>query len=626
MVRAVVWTVGLLAIAVFCYFYVAERPVPRETLSRLLAKLSTDTDALDARSAAFGLREGLVLRKVRLMPKGVVAPEWFAADELRLSGGFRPDRPPREWIETVVAHRINISSLPPSLIAGGSSGASNANAAASAPPSSIPPVHFDLVDAAFLGMHFKRLQGSFRQEKGVVYIENARIEWPGDRWAEEATGNVRFDPATGLVEGQIAGRTVPDRIYPLLHMLEANGVEQIARRFVFNSRPVEVDARFRVTPAEPHSELRITVSVADCTYNGEPVLRANAVITADGSNGLDHIVIQPLVCERADGKLSGGLTIDMPTSNIDFVAQSEMPVEPMLRILRVNFSPEKYGVVFGTPPRLTAAGRVPLDGELAGVKLAGSLLAPTATVHRIPLQNLQCEFGIASNSYSLRNVRATAAGGDVSGSISLLVPPGTDTQASYRTSFKVDHLDVETFAGQLGFTNRATGRAGAEVQLASCLGTNHARFLSGAGDVRVEKGVLARIPLFAGLTDYMVRNVPGVEFLVSQSEASMPFAISNGVLRSDNVLVEGDVFSVSGKGTYSFPADRLDFTVRTSIFKRRTWLGRIVQVVTFPFTKLLLEFRVRGPSSNPVWEYSGVIERIVDSVGDVMGGKKDSAP
>ncbi|MEI8243900.1 MAG: AsmA-like C-terminal region-containing protein [bacterium] len=616
--RAIVWTVGLITIGVFCYFYVAERPVPRETLGRLLTRLSSETDALDARTASFGLRQGLVLKKVRLLPKGVVAPEWFTADELRLSGSFRPDRPPREWIDSVVAHRINLA-MPPQRPAGSTASTTHAIL-------QLPPMRFDLVDASFLGMRFKRLQGCIRQEKGAVLVENIKIEWPGDHFPEEATGTLRYDPATGLIEGQLAGRLLPDRITPLLRLLEANGVLDVAQRFVFNSKPVEVEARFRVAPAEPRYELRLTLAVADCTYSGVPITRANTVIVADGSNDLTRIAIQPLVCERPDGKLSGSLMIDTLASNVDFIAQSDMPVDPLLRLIRVNISPEKYGITFATPPRLTAAGRVPLDGNIDGVAFTGTLLAPTATVRRIPLQNLQCEFSMVTNTYLLRNIRATAAGGDVSGTLNLVIPSGDTTQNTYRTSLQVDHLDVETFAAQLGFTNRPTGKASAQLDLASSFGANHDRYLTGSGDVRIAAGVLGRIPLFAGLTDYMARNVPGIEFLVSQSEARMPFAISNGLLRSESLLVEGDIFSISGNGSYSFPADQLDFNVRSSVFKRRTWLGQIINVVTFPFSKLLLEFHVRGSVEKPVWEYHGVIERIVDTVGDAVGGRKDSAP
>ena len=613
--RAIVWTAGVITVALICLFFVAEQPVPHQTLDKLLASLSTSTDALDARTATFGLRHGLVLRKVRLLPKGVVAPEWFTADELRLSGGFRPDRPVREWIDTVVAHRINIASLPSR-----SSGHGTTNASATIP--ALPAMRFDLVDANFLGMRFKRLQGFLHQEKGVILIENARIEWPSDHGVEEVSGTLQFDPATSRIEGQLAGRLFPERIYPLLHMLEARGVENIAQRFVFGDKPAVVEARFRIAPEEQRDELRVVVTVAECTYDGVPIRRATAVIEAHGSNDLDHIAVRQLVCERPDGKLTGDMTIDTTTSNLDFVAQSSLPSEPLLRIVRVNVSPEKFGILFATPPQVTASGRVPLDGNLDGIRILGTLAAPLATVHHIPLQNLQCDFGISSNTYVLRNVHTTTAGGDISGTITMVVPPDDMTQATYRSSFKIDHMDVETFAAQLGFTNHPLGKANAEIALASCFGANHERRLNGSGECRLEKATLGRIPLFAGLTDYMARNVPGVNVLIEQSEASVPFVISNGVLRSENALVEGGLFSIGGKGTYSFPEDQLDFNVRASIFKQRTWLGRIVQVVTFPFSKLLLEFRVKGSIDAPAWEYRGVLERIVDTV----GGKKGSAP
>ncbi|MEI6211133.1 MAG: AsmA-like C-terminal region-containing protein [bacterium] len=618
MIRAVVWTVGLLTIGIFCYFYVASRPLPRETLNRLLIKLSTETDAVDARAVLFGLREGLTLQKVRVLPKGVVAPEWFSADEIRLSGSFRLDRPPQEWIDSVVAHEVRVSSLPTNMLAGSSTSASGMDVAS--------PIRFDLVDATFLDMRFKRLQGVIRQEKGVLIVENIRIEWPSDRWTEEATGSVRYNPGTGLIEGQLTGRLIPERLYPLLHMLQANGVLEVAQRFVFNTSPIELEARFRVAPAEPNYELRLTLAVADCTYSGVPVTRVNTVIVANGSNDLTHVAIQPLVCERPDGKLSGSLVIDTITSNVDFIAQSDMPVDPLLHLIRVDIEPEKYGIFFLTAPRLTATGRVPLDGNIDGVAFTGTLSAPTAMVRRIPLQNFQCEVSMVTNSYLLRNVRASTSGGDIRGTLNLLFPPSVNTQVFYRTSFQVDHLNVETFAAQLGLTNYASGTAQAEIALSSAFGTNHDRLLCGNGFVQVEKGMLGRVPLFAGLTDSLARHVPGVEFLVSQTEARLPFVITNGVLQAEHVLVEGDVFNISGKGAYHFPGDQLDFVVRANVFKRTTWLGKIVRLVTFPFSKLLMEFHVKGSVNQPIWEYRGVIERIVDTVGDAVGGKKDSAP
>ena len=115
MIRFVVGSAGLLVLGGFFYFYVAERPLPHETLNRLLNALSSDTDALDARSASIGPRLGLNLRKVRLLPKGIVAPEGLTVEEVHISGRIRPEQSPRDWIDNVVAHRVNLVSLPPAL-------------------------------------------------------------------------------------------------------------------------------------------------------------------------------------------------------------------------------------------------------------------------------------------------------------------------------------------------------------------------------------------------------------------------------------------------------------------------------------------------------------------------------
>lgn len=619
LLRNAVWLVGLASLLLLALLYVSDRPVPRKALTSLLDKLSPDDNCLDARDASFGLRHGLILRNVRMLPKRVADPAWLSADELRVYGALRPGRPPSEWVDTVLAHGVHLASLPTPA---------DRHLATNAVPftTTIAPMRVDLVDASILGLPFKRVQGLLKQENGSYIIEDLHVTWQESRWNEEASGAIRYNPATGEVEGHLAGRTVPERLYPLFSLLEANDVAEIAGRFGFKSKPIEVETRFRIAPAEPRCELRVTLSVADCTYNGVPIRRANAVITAEGARGLDRVSIEPLSCEHAEGRLSGGLNLDLIGSNITVIAQSDMPIDPLLRIIDLPFRPEQAGVSFASPPRLTISGQIPLNGASAGINLSGTLAAASATIRHIPLQDLSCTYAVVSNSYSLRGLQAKTAGGGIGGTLRLDILPGTTVQTNYQTSVRLDKLDIETLSDTFGITNRASGKASGAFDLASSTGPAHWSDLSGSGEVVIENGILSRIPLFAGLTDYFARNIPGVNLLVNQSEAHLPFQITNGVLRSSNVLIEGDVFSLGGEGTYSFPSDLLDFSIRASVFRRRTWLGQITHFVSMPFAKLLLEFRVRGSASAPSWEYRGILERIVDTVGDAVGGRKDVPP
>lgn len=624
LIRSAVWLIGLATLLVMGWLYVAQQPLPRQTLTRLLDTLSTDTTCVDANRASVGLREGIVLHHVRLLPKHLIDPPWMTADELRIVGSIHPGRPPREWLESVVAHSLTIPTLP--ACKEDNESTVKAHASSQLQLAELPPMHFDIVDANFAGMHFKRLQGNLRQDAGATIIENVHIEWSSEHWTEEAQGDCRYDSETGHLEGHIIGHTVPERIYPLLRMLHANDVEAICRRFAFSTTPVDVETRFCVAPESPQMELRITLSTYHCTYNDVPVQNAHAVIVASGSNAFDRVVIQPLVCQCENGLLSGSLVYDTRKTNLDVLAQSNMPLAPLFRIIGLSDGMVPASVHFITPPKLTITGRVALEGSSEYTHLTGTLAASTATVFRLPVETLQAGFGIISNRYMLSDVQAVVAGGEVTGDLTLLSPINAVTQTTYRTSFRLHDVNMETLSTAFGATNPIPGKASGEIELDGPLPSGTDQNLHGKGDVRIQKGAITRIPLFAGFTDYLAHNVPGVNSIVSQTEAHIPFAITNGLLRTDGALVEGNVFSLTGKGTYNFPTDQVDFSVQASIFKRRTWLGTISRIVTFPFAKLLMEFRVTGSANHPAWEYRGILERIIDSVGDAVGNKKDTQP
>ena len=109
----------------------------------------------------------------------------------------------------------------------------------------------------------------------------------------------------------------------------------------------------------------------------------------------------------------------------------------------------------------------------------------------------------------------------------------------------------------------------------------------------------------------MADKVPGVGFVVNQSDASVDFTVTNGVFRSENVYIEGGLISLKGWGSYDMAKDDLDFTVRVQFLKNESILGKLVHPVTWPFTKLLLEFRATGPLDDPKWEYISILDRIL---------------
>ena len=142
-------------------------------------------------------------------------------------------------------------------------------------------------------------------------------------------------------------------------------------------------------------------------------------------------------------------------------------------------------------------------------------------------------------------------------------------------------------------------------------GTNDVRTLCGSGTLKITEGHLAQMKLFAGLTELLAEKIPGVSFLVNQTQASADYTITNGVFKSENVFIEGGLISIKGWGQYDIAADNLDFTVRVQFLKEQSMVGKIIHPVTLPFTKLLLEFKVDGPIDDPKWRYIKILDRIL---------------
>ena len=145
--------------------------------------------------------------------------------------------------------------------------------------------------------------------------------------------------------------------------------------------------------------------------------------------------------------------------------------------------------------------------------------------------------------------------------------------------------------------------------------TNNYEVLNGEGHVVVKNGHLMRLNLFAGLTKLLADHVPGVSFLVDQSEATADYRIENGVVKSDNIAIEGGVISIKMSGSLDTTKDKLDFIVRVRFTKDNSLMGKyFIRPVTWPFSKLLLEFRLTGSTEKPKWEYISILDRVMDII------------
>lgn len=136
--------------------------------------------------------------------------------------------------------------------------------------------------------------------------------------------------------------------------------------------------------------------------------------------------------------------------------------------------------------------------------------------------------------------------------------------------------------------------------------------LTGHGHVSVKDGQIMRFKGLSGLLDLMATHVPGVSSFTDSTQASCDYVIEDGCIKSDNIYIEGQVFSIKIYGQHDFINDRLDFTARVQFTKKDSLVGQVLHPLAWPFTKLLLEFKLTGSSENPKWNYISVVDRVLE--------------
>ena len=144
--------------------------------------------------------------------------------------------------------------------------------------------------------------------------------------------------------------------------------------------------------------------------------------------------------------------------------------------------------------------------------------------------------------------------------------------------------------------------------------SNNYEVMNGSGHVSVRNGQLMRLRGFKGLIEAMPSVAPAVTWFSDSTQASGDYVISNGVVKTDNVYIEGTLFSIKMSGWLDTVRNEQDFTVRVQFAKSDSMIGKILHPLTWPFTKLLLEFRLTGSPDDPKWKYVSVIDRVMEVV------------
>ena len=607
--KTVKWT-----FIVFCIFlgslFFRDQSIPADwVVSAVSSRVPTNV-VFKCDSASFGFRRGARVRGVRVFDKERANPveSVLSADSASVDFFLR-----RVRIVGLRIHRLHDGYYLP--------GNSERNGRLDAEFPNIPSFSLTLVRPEVFGITPEKVVAAVRARPSRLEFNDVRVYWPDIDRTMSVGGSAYVDLDEQRFRATARGEARQSHIRPLLVTLDVPTAIEYMDAFTGVTEPVPASATWDVNLVNNDFRMHLDLHPQLGRYNGVPMRRADGELDLSvctrGTNLNCVTTIGPLTALDPKGRaLEGRLAVVVTNglTRLEFDTKSGIELKDLLSIADCLNDGTLDCVSCETPPEISISGTlVPDPARQSENDLHGTVAFRRGVLFGSPAEDVSFSYSYIGDTLSFDDISMRGKeGGRYTGSAKLRVPIVDPEAASFSISMSCRDGSLGEIAKALG--SDAGGRHGvvnSQVELAGPISTNLYPRLNGRGKIRVTEGRIAQMRLFMGLTDYLASNVPGVASLVNQSQASLDYTVVNGVFASDNILIEGDVFSITASGKYDIPADKLDFTVRLQLLKNDSFLGKLVHPVMFPFSKLLLEFKVTGSANDPKWDYIRVLDRIL---------------
>ncbi len=619
LVKVVLCMIGLLVVVLALFLNACSRRVPDALARRIEDALCTDAICVRFDTAAFNLFEGITFNRMRLYARGMLGQPLVEVDSLHVGLTLRFGSSIPECIDSLSLRGLDFAEFPDFDRLGGLL-ADTAEDAGDDPGSSayswmMRPIDLDIRDFNFLGTRIETVTSRVTLRGRIFHFDDFRLHWAGENWPEHAIGELTHNIDEGSFRFSLDGYATPKPLYPIFHAIGANGVVRFCEDFSNFHSPLETKFELLQRDMASPTEIKVSLDGGGFDYLGMPLAHARAVVTYSEGGIRNQVKVKSLFAEHGTGVVSGDMELDPDCECLSMNLKSTVAVPVVARVIS-DFNAELASNVvaaisFDAPPTITASGKVSLDGSET-VDLRGHITSVHPfTVIDVPVESADSDYALTEKYCDFPNMSASAFGGMVTGLVHLAEIPGTTNQewmvhgVGEGTGLKFGDFCRDLFA----YTNSFGGVLNGTFDLSAPL--ERGAFPTGFGHARVHDGIIARIPLFAGFTDYLAENIPGIDTVVTQSDLSGDFVCTNRQFRTENLLVEGGFFSMRASGRYRDIDHSLDFVAKVRLLREKTLAGKLIRIVTFPFNKFL-EFRVFGTAEEPRWAYIGILDRVID--------------
>ena len=610
-----------------------EQPVPTSLLRSLTDAVSTPEFLVSAESASFRLAHGVKIRSFRLLDRRkTAAPPVMEAEladfELNI---FHLLLSRKNILKAVTMTGFKYPRLgdgyyiPDSIEFPGSPDFQEKDEPLILPLPEIAPFRVKLIRPAILDVtpRFVEIPHVAVTTNGLT-ARGIHLLWSDSDVPMTLEGECALDLEAQQVRGVVHGQARQHNIRPLLVALDITNSYAFIDSFTKVDLPVDATCSFDVNLRNNDLHIFLDLHPTGGRYNNVPLQDAHGlldirVFVRDTFQNA-RIVVGPIAANIADGRSMTGTVIYENTNDIGYVSfdvRSTTSLSNALAVADVMTDGTLDCLVLDTPPLITLKGLLAVDPAHAATNdIKGTLAFDRGTFFSIPLRAASTSFSVRGTDITFNEARAAPPhGGTITGEGRISVPGFKQDNADFSVTVNGAEVSLADLAGMFAFDiGDRHGSLFGSVTLSGPLQTNLSHRVNGHGHIECRDGHLAQMRIFAGLTDFLAKHVPGIASFVNQSRGSIDFTISNGVFKTENIRIEGGFFSIHASGTYDIPKDKLDFTARVTFTRNEGFFAKLATPITWPFanlSKMLFDFKIFGTLDKPDWKYNSNLREML---------------
>lgn len=435
-------------------------------------------------------------------------------------------------------------------------------------------------DFTFRGVKLQSLSAGFAWRDGDLYVSDATIGLGG--------GNIRGDlmMRPNDVRLRVDCQADPSPLVRLLGERDRANVAKLELKFLdapsvsFEARGNKLDAVSLV--AEGRMRLGRT-SIHDSPMDGA---------SANLSYQDRALTLTDIRVTRPEGVGSGSFTYDFGRRQVrlDGIRSTMTPFN-VLQWADPKVAAETKPYRFKAPPEVTVGGVIGLE-DPTQTRLWANFNAPQGLDYDLLGETLNFGATTGSLEFAGRTIKVDVPAARLYGGSVKIAADITTGQPGARQSMDVElsSVNFETLTRLYFDYKDSQGLVSGRYKF-SFIPSQPAQ-MTGSGNLLVENGDVFAIPVLGPLSAVLGTILPGTGYQTAR-KATCDFRVANGEIRTDNLDVIGQGFSMIGQGSLFFLRDAMDFSVRINA-------QGVPGVLLYPVSKLL-EYVSDGKLSEPQW-------------------------